>query len=213
MEDSELHVTFKPQSSASGDSDNSGDSSTYTPPAPSSPWLEQNSAQELSTNEQNRQNGFLRTSSSGKHGVRKSSFAAFGGLRFEHDTVLNNAVQVRLYIDQSENITKDTLVSGYVTGTEVERTHKTFERWFANQLRVIHFDQQEDWGVTVRIAAKVDLSGTDTQNLCFYSYNRATNACRRIAVPAYWTDQNGYLRFMTPYAGDIIISERPLERK
>ena len=219
MEDSEFYVTFKPQSSASGnngnssDSDNSTDSSANKPTAPSLSWLEPNSAQGLSANEQNHQNLFLRTSSSGKYGVRKSSFAAFGGLRFEHDTVVNNAVQVRLYINQPENITKDTFVSGYVSGTEVERTQKMYEKWFANQLGIIHFDQQEDWGITVSVAAKIDLSDADTQNLCFYSYNRATNSYQRIAAPAYWIDENGYLRFTTPYAGDIIISERPLERR
>lgn len=105
------------------------------------------------------------------------------------------------------------MVSGYVKDSNVEWTKGHFERWFKNKLRVIHTDQQIDWGQPVRIAARVDLSGMDTKNLYFYSYDKATNSYRRIEKPAYWIDKNGYLHFTTEYAGDIIISEGPLKRK
>ncbi len=35
----------------------------------------------------------------------------------------------------------------------------------------------------------------------------------RITDPEYWIDTNGYLHFKTEYAGEIIISEGPLERQ
>jgi len=47
----------------------------------------------------------------------------------------------------------------------------------------------------------------------FYSYDKKTNSYKRIEKPAYWIDKNGYLRFTTEMAGDIIISEGSLERK
>jgi len=59
----------------------------------------------------------------------------------------------------------------------------------------------------------VDLSGMDTKDLCFYSHDRKTNAYKRIAAPKYWIDKNGYLRFSTVLAGDIVVSEGPLIRK
>ena len=74
-------------------------------------------------------------------------------------------------------------------------------------------DQAEPWGQPVEIAAKVDLTGMDTKNLYFYSYDKKTNTYRRIEKPAYWIDKNGYLRFTTELAGDIIITEGALERK
>jgi len=74
-------------------------------------------------------------------------------------------------------------------------------------------DQAEPWGQPVEIAAKVDLTGMDTSNLCFYSYDKATNTYKRIEKPAYWIDKNGYLRFTTELAGNIVVSGGPLERK
>jgi len=50
-------------------------------------------------------------------------------------------------------------------------------------------------------------------NLYFYSYDKKANSYKRIEKPAYWIDKNGYLRFTTEYAGEIIISEGALERK
>ena len=74
-------------------------------------------------------------------------------------------------------------------------------------MRVIYLDQRTDWGQPVNIAARVDLTGMDTKNLHFYSYDKAANSYRRIEKLAYWIDTNGYLRFATGYAGDIIVSE------
>ena len=105
------------------------------------------------------------------------------------------------------------MVSGYVKGDAVDNMRSIFEKWFKNKVRVIHFDQQADWDQPVNIAAKVDLASMDTKNLYFYSYDKKTNTYRRIEKPAYWIDKNGYLRFTTEMAGDIIISEGPLERK
>jgi len=122
-------------------------------------------------------------------------------------------VQVRITISDPAKAVKDVLLSGYIKGADVDRVKAHFEKWFTNKLRVIHFDQQEDFGQPVRIAALVDLTGMDTKNLCFYSYDKKANTYRRIENPTYWIDKNGYLHFTTPYAGDIIISEGPLERK
>ena len=78
---------------------------------------------------------------------------------------------------------------------------------------MIHLEQQGDFGQPVQIAALVDLSGMDTENLFFYSYNKAANTYRRIVKPAYRIDKNGYLHFTTEYGGEIIISEGPLTPK
>jgi hypothetical protein len=123
-----------------------------------------------------------------------------------------NAVAVRLYIDNPALFTKDTLVSGHVKGAAVDATRGHFEKWFRNKIRVIHFDQAGKWEQPIRVAARVDLEAWDTKRLYFYYYDKQANAYTRIVDPAYWIDSNGYLHFKTEYAGDIIISEGPLER-
>jgi len=55
--------------------------------------------------------------------------------------------------------------------------------------------------------------GRHADKLFFYSYDKKTNTYRRIEKPAYWIEKNGYMHFETELAGDIIITERPPERK
>jgi len=52
--------------------------------------------------------------------VRKTAFAALAGLKYEHDTVADGAVQVRLYIGDPASVKNDLMVSGYVKGSDVD---------------------------------------------------------------------------------------------
>jgi hypothetical protein len=135
------------------------------------------------------------------------------GLNFEHDTMDGSAVQVRLYIQNPSSFTKDTMTSGYIKGAGVEEVQNHFTRWFANKLRVVRFDQQNQWEAPVQVAARLDLTGMDAKNLHFYSYDTAANSYRPITAPAHWIDTNGYLRFTTPLAGSIIVAEGPLVKR
>ena len=98
-------------------------------------------------------------------------------------------------------------------GDAVNSIKGIFEKWFKSNIRVIHLKQQADWGQPVEVAAKLGLTGMDTANLFFYSYEKAANTYRCIENPAYWIDTNRYLYFTAEYAGDIIVSEWALERK
>jgi hypothetical protein len=122
-----------------------------------------------------------------------------------YDTLLGKAVEVRLYADWP--------VMGKTTGSETSNIRGVFQKWFSNQVRVIHFDQPGKWERAISVAAKVDLTGMDTKRLYFYAYNPNTNSYKRLASPAYWLDANGYLHFTTEYAGEIIISEGPLIKR
>ena len=198
--------------SGSGSGGGSGGSFTTTT-APTTTWLEQNPADTAAGAAKDQKQDYVRTRGTGEYGVRGSVWAKFAGLKYEHDTVADGAVQVRLYINNPEKFYKDTMVSGYVKGSIVDSVRGIFEKWFKNKVRAVHFDQQTDWGQPVGVAARVDLAGMSTNNLYFYSYDRKTNTYRRIEKPAYWIDKNGYLHFSTAYAGEIIISEGPLEKK
>ena len=204
----------------SSDSGSRGGSGTVTitegaVPLASAPiiWLEPNPANTLANNVKGQNQGYVRTKETGIYGVLASAWARLAGLRYEHDTMDGNAVQVRVTIDNPAKFTKDTLVSGYVKGAAVDSTRGHFGKWFSNKMQVIHFDQQDAWEQPVQIAARVDVNVMGSKNLYFYSYDQKANIYRRIEMPVYWIDKNGYLHFTTKYAGDIIISEGSLERK
>ncbi len=208
----------RPDSDSDSDSGSSGGGGGggggYSSTVPVSWWLEPNPAQTLANGAKTSSSDFTRTRSiNHQYGVRKAAWQRLKGYKYEHDTVVNNAVQVRLYITAPELIDRDTLVTGWVSSTVVTQRRLLFEKWFANKVRVVHMDNAEPWGQEVQIAARIDLAGWDTKLLYFYSYSVKTNAYTRIPAPRYWIDANGYLHFYTQLAGDIIISEGDLERR
>ena len=106
-------------------------------------------------------------------------------------------------------------VKSIQTGAKLEdqKAQEKFEKYFSNEMRFIQLNQKGSYGMTVKIAAKMDLSGMDTEKLCFYSYDKAGNTYRLIANPQYYVDRNGYLHFAVTKGGTVIISEKPLERR
>jgi len=157
--------------------------------------------------------GKARIRHNGEIKILAEAWPVFGNIPVDFDTLDENAVAVRVTVREPGKMTGEKLLSGYVKGSIVDSRKAFFEKWFKNKVRVIHLDQQGDFGQPVKIAAKLDLTGMDASKLYFYSYDKKTNTYRRIEKPAYWIDKNGYLHFTTEYAGDIVVSEGPLERK
>ena len=195
-------------SSSSRDSGSSSSNVADTIAAPAFKWYTQ---AELEAAIQN--GPPARTRYSGSAGVKAGLWKLFGQSSYMHDTTADGAVQVRVQFTNPSPITTDVLLSGWVKGDAVNSIKGIFEKWFKNKVRVIHLEQQGSFGQPVQIAARVDLTGMDTENLYFYSYDKKANSYKRIEKPAYWIDKNGYLRFTTEYAGEIIISEGLLEKK
>ena len=156
--------------------------------------------------------GYIQSSHNGSYGVRAAQWAQMAGMQFRHDST-GSPIQVRLYIDKPENIKGDVMVSAWTKGAAVDKTHKLFEKFYANKVQVISFDQQTPWGQKVKAAARVDLALFDTKKLYLYAYDKGKNSYKRISQPEYRIDKNGFLHFTTELAGDIIVSEGPLLRK
>jgi len=135
-------------------------------------------------------------------------------VRFQADSMSEDgkSVDMRITLDPAAS-TKELNLSASITNAGAKAAKSTFENWFNNKVQVISCAQQGSFGQPVEIAAKVDLTGMDTKNLRFYSYDKTTNTYREIPNTAYWIDSNGYLHFTTELAGDIIISDGVLERK
>jgi len=121
------------------------------------------------------------------------------------------AVDVRISIDPSK-ATKNINLSASTTSSRAKSTETFFEKYYSNNVSVISLAQQGDFGMPVEIAAKID-SKLDTKSLVFYSYDRETNTYKQITASNYWVDKNGYVRFTTELAGDIIIADKPLVKK
>jgi len=145
--------------------------------------------------------------------VLADAFQTFGQTTVNFDSMVGNAVKVRVKVSQPGKIKTDMMLSGSVQGISVDARQTFLQRWYQNKFAIIHLDQAGAWGQAVTIAAKVDISGMDMKNLFFYSYDKASNTITHIKQPNYWMDANGYLHFTTELAGDIVISDSALIKK
>lgn len=122
------------------------------------------------------------------------------------------AVDVRVQVNPYYSVNGLNFAAS-TTSSDAASTKAFFQKWFSNNVQVVSLSQKTAFGQTASIAAKVDLSGMNTQNLYFYAYSSANNSYDRITAPAYYVDSAGYLHFNTAKGGDIIISNGPLAAK
>jgi len=182
-------------------------------PTPQEIWLTPQMAASLTQTAAADGANFTRSRHDGRYGVRAAAWLNLAGRRFDHDATANRAVQVRVSILNPAQMTEDMLVSAWVAGNDVSRVRGIFERWFSNDVRVVHFDHSGPWGQNVWVAARVDLTGMDVGNLHFYSYDRETHSFRWISEPNHRIDSNGFLHFRVDVGGAIVISDGQLMRR
>ncbi|MDR0963428.1 MAG: hypothetical protein LBM60_02285 [Clostridium sp.] len=199
--------TTTSDSSSGGGGSSSGGSGSATPSTPIATTQTADDLKELAASAQASGDSVAKSRASGEVTVKASAWEGLAGLDFQHDSVVDGKVAVRVTIGDPANMKSDVKVSGYTAGKEVERVDNLFGKYFDNKISVLHLDQTGSWGQEVRIAAKFDLTGMDTNKLVFYAYDKATNRYQRIPAPKYSIDKNGYMHFSTPYAGDIIVSD------
>jgi len=185
-------------------------SALFAPQLPQEMWKYAPMAATLMQSAIANEQDFTRSRHGGRYGVRAAAWDNLEGMRFDHDTTDSRGVQVRVTIQNPGEISQDKLVSAWVTGNDVDRARGIFERWFSNPVQAVHFDHGAEWGQTVRVAARVDLTGKDTDNLYFYNFDREANTFRLIAEPNDRVDANGFLWFNTDRGGSIIVSDGPL---
>jgi len=187
--------------------------SLFTPRVSQEMWKTAQMAASLMQGAVANDQNFTRSNHDYRFGVRAAAWDNLDGMRFDHDTTDARGVQVRVTIQNPGEISQDKLVSAWVSGNDVNSTRGIFERWFSNPVQAVHFDHGAEWGQTVRVAARVDLTGKDTDNLYFYNFDREANTFRLIANPNDRVDANGFLWFDKDMGGSIIISDGPLARR
>ena len=144
--------------------------------------------------------------------VKAEAWKLLDGYKFVARTT-GSPVQVQLTFPEPTRITADMQVSGAVKGTIVDNRKAFFEKWFTNEVRVVHLEHAGGFGQAVEVAALVDLAGMDTAKLVLYSYDKASNSYKQIENSNALVDKNGYLHFTTGLAGDIVISEGSIEKR
>lgn len=129
---------------------------------------------------------------------------------YADSTLGDGTVDVRLTLSPAQ-MTKDIDLSASTVSERAKSTKALFGKWFKNRLQVISFTQQGSFGMPVEIAVKPDKE-LDQKSLYFYHYDKETNSYKQIPAPNYWMDENGYLHFTTSLAGDVIITDAPLQK-
>lgn len=108
---------------------------------------------------------------------------------------------------------KPVKLGGSLDSEQAKRTRALFEKYYDNKIAVISLEQQGNYGKTVHVTAKANLSGMNKKTLRFYSYDPATRKFVFTNPQPLFYIENGYLNFDTYFAGDIIITDKPLMRK
>ena len=144
----------------------------------------------------------------------QAAAAGVTGTVIQLDTRQGNVVLSRVYVDfaTAARLSGTVDLSAYVSGRTVTNAVNTFETFFDNTVIAVTLGQPGAFGAYINMAARVDLSGLNTDTLTFFVYDRDTNTFSRI-TPEFRIDSAGYLHFSTPLGGDIIISDKPLTRK
>ncbi|MCL2856950.1 MAG: hypothetical protein FWE19_04395 [Oscillospiraceae bacterium] len=118
----------------------------------------------------------------------------------------SDGVDVRIRFDPALATTSLDL-SGSTTSSRATATRNLFHQYFNRTVSVVSLGQQGNFGMEVRIAARVDLpAGFNLQDLHFYSFDRGSNTVQRFVPNSVSVDTNRYLHFATSVAGDIIIA-------
>lgn len=130
-------------------------------------------------------------------------------------TDANGNIQARLYVEPEKlmGLSSDLKLGVHTDPAKTARVQNAFEKFFDNNVAVVQCEQQGSFGASLKMAVKVDLSKLDTKSLVFYSHDPKTNTFSQIPNTAYTIDKNGYLVFTTEKANNIIITDKPLQKK
>ncbi|MEG1953428.1 MAG: Ig-like domain-containing protein [Hydrogenoanaerobacterium sp.] len=141
--------------------------------------------------------------------------AAGGKVELKADTVdATGAVTARLYIDPAAAAKlKGEIKLGVKTDEAATQATKEAFKNFDNKMAVASFAQQGSFGMAIKVAVKVDLTGLNTKTLVFTSFDKKTGKYVQLPKTAYTIDKNGYIHFTTSMGGEILITDKPLVKK
>jgi len=127
-------------------------------------------------------------------------------MRINGDSMRGNSVDVRISVNPAL-ATQSVNLAASTSSQSALNTASIFQRHFGGVKTVVSVQQQQTFGMEVRIVAMPDSRlNTNAAALHFYSYDRASNTFRHFVPTNIWVDNIGYLHFNTTMAGDIVIT-------
>jgi hypothetical protein len=100
-----------------------------------------------------------------------------------------------------------------LSGSEVKRAVSNVNRYFSNKnVAAVSLAQRGAFGADIPMAVAVDLSKMNKESLLFYVFSGLTFRYAQLETE-YEVDDGGFLHFSTPVGGNIIITDKPLERR
>ena len=144
--------------------------------------------------------------------IAKAAASLAQGETLTFRNVVGNVVQAQITVDPAAaaNLTASNISLGMKTN--YNPTKQAFEKFFNNKVSVLALDQKGSFGMEVKLAAKLDITGMNTTTLQAYSYNPETNTYYAISAKP-TVDANGYVHLTTSAAGHIVITDSPLTLK
>jgi len=118
---------------------------------------------------------------------------------------LSSEADVRITISPA-HATQNILLSGTTRSVTTRIVAQIFENAFGGTASVVSLAQQGEFGMEVRVAARLDESFT-ADAVYFYIYNIETNTITQFVPNFVWLDSYGYLHFTTTVGGEIIVSD------
>jgi hypothetical protein len=125
-------------------------------------------------------------------------------------SLVGNAVDVRLTF-AIDDVIKALNLSASTQNSQAVNAKATFSKYYTNQFSTVNLSQTGAFGMSVKIAARLNPDITDTSDLVFYLYDAAANKFSRI-VTNYRVDANGYVHFNTTQGGTVVISDGQLSK-
>jgi hypothetical protein len=147
-----------------------------------------------------------------KSAFRNAEKAGVEGLTIELDTVTADGKTLSKITINAEIAAK---LKGSVdftvklSGSEVSRASSVVERNFTNDFAVVALGQKGAFGADIPMAVAVDLGDLDTDNLLFYAFRQNSSVYTEVDTD-YEIDEDGFLHFVTPVGGNIVITDSPL---
>ncbi len=127
--------------------------------------------------------------------------------RLLSDVVKNGSVESRLYINAKNAVSDLALGVVLKQSFRAGRVHQIL----SNQMRFVSF-AQNNFGMNVTAAVRLNLTGMNTSNLKFYKYDAATHKAIALNNVTYTINSQGFLFITTSQGGHIVISDGALKR-
>ncbi|MCL2857106.1 MAG: hypothetical protein FWE19_05185 [Oscillospiraceae bacterium] len=102
--------------------------------------------------------------------------------------------------------TEDILLSGTTRSVTTRIVAQIFENAFGGTASVVSLAQRCEFGMEVRVAARLDESFT-ADAVYFYVYDTEANTVTQFVPSFVWLDSYGFLHFTTTVGGEIIVSD------